>query len=152
VKVCFDTSVLVPALVSPHPFHARALRWVQAAASDEIQGVMAWHAVAETWSVLTRLPVSPPVGARAAEQMVERLTEHIRPLAMTAVLYRQAMRRCAERGERSGAIFDALHLVAAEASQSDALVTLNPADFERLAAKHGPRIIVPPDPPQITAG
>jgi predicted nucleic acid-binding protein len=71
---------------------------------------------------------------------------------MTAVLYRQAMRRCAERGERSGAIFDALHLVAAEASQSDALVTLNPADFERLAAKHGPRIIVPPDPPQITAG
>jgi len=87
-----------------------------------------------------------------AEQMVERLTEHIRPLAMTAVLYRQAMRRCAERGERSGAIFDALHLVAAEASQSEALITLNPADFERLAAKHGPRIIVPPDPPQITAG
>jgi len=152
VKVCFDTSVLVPALVSPHPFHARALRWVQAAASDEIQGVMAWHAVAETWSVLTRLLISPPVGARAAEQMVERLTEHIRPLAMTAVLYRQAMRRCAERGERSGAIFDALHLVAAEASQSEALITLNPADFERLAAKHGPRIIVPPDPPQITAG
>jgi predicted nucleic acid-binding protein len=71
---------------------------------------------------------------------------------MTAVLYRQAMRRCAERGERSEAIFDALHLVAAEASQSEALVTLNPADFERLAAKHGPRIIVPPDPPQITAG
>jgi len=151
VKVCFDTSVLVPALVSPHPFHARALRWVEAAAGGEIQGVMAWHAIAETWSVLTRLPVSPPVSGRTAEQLVERLAHHIKPLSMTAALYRQAMRRCADRGERSGAIFDALHLVAAEASRSEVLVTLNPADFERLAGEQSPRIVVPPDPPRVTA-
>jgi predicted nucleic acid-binding protein len=150
VKVCFDTSVLVPALVAPHPFHPRALRWVQAAAGGQIRGVMAWHAVAETWSVLTRLPISPLVTARAAEQLVERLTEHIQPLAMTSTLYRKAIRRCAERGERSGAIFDALHLVAAEASQSEIFVTLNPADFERLSSARGPRIVLPPDPPRVT--
>jgi predicted nucleic acid-binding protein len=83
--------------------------------------------------------------------MVERLTQHIKPLSMTKALYRQAMRRCADRGERSGAIVDALHLVAAEASRSEVLVTLNPADFERLAGEQSPRIIVPPDPPRVTA-
>ena len=119
MRVCFDTSVLVPALVSPHPSHPRALCRVQAAANGEIQRVMAWHA---------------------------------RPLAMTPALYRRAMQRCTERGEGSGAIFDALHLVAAEAAQSDALVTLNPTDFERLSNEHGPRIIVPPDPPRVAVG
>jgi predicted nucleic acid-binding protein len=83
--------------------------------------------------------------------MVERLTQHVRPLAMTSAIYRQAMRRCADRGERSGAIFDALHLVTAEISRSEVLVTLNPADFERLAGEQGPRVIVPPDPPRVSA-
>ena len=32
------------------------------------------------------------------------------------------------------------------------VVTLNPADFEQLAAEVGPRIVVPPDPPRVTAG
>ena len=151
MRVCFDTSVLVPALVDAHPFHARALRWVQAAATGEIEGVMAWHAAAETWSVITRLPVSPHVTAGAAARLLERLVQHIRPLAMTSALYRKAIRRCAERGAHSGAIFDALHLVAAEASRSGVFVTLNPDDFERLASERGPRIIVPPDPPRVTA-
>jgi len=75
---------------------------------------------------------------------------HIRPLAMTGAHYRKAIRRCAERGARSEAIYDALHLVAAELSQAAALVTLNPDDFERLSSERGPRIIVPPDPPRIT--
>jgi predicted nucleic acid-binding protein len=151
MRVCFDTSVLVPALVAAHPLHARALCWVQAAATKEIEGVMAWHAAAETWSVLTRLPVSPHVTAGAAAQMVERLVQHVRPLAMTPALYRKTIQRCAERGAGSGAIFDALHLVAAEVSRSDVLVTLNPDDFERLAGERGPRIIVPPAPPRVTA-
>jgi predicted nucleic acid-binding protein len=151
MRVCFDTSVLVPALVAAHPLHARALCWVQAAATKEIEGVTAWHAAAETWSVLTRLPVSPHVTAGAAAQMVERLVQHVRPLAMTPALYRKAIQRCAERGAGSEAIFDALHLVAAEVSRSDVLVTLNPDDFERLAGERGPRIIVPPDPPRVTA-
>jgi predicted nucleic acid-binding protein len=150
VRVCFDTSVLVPALVAPHPFHARALCWLQAAATREIEGVMAWHAAAETWSVLTRLPVSPHVTAGAAARLVERLVQHVRPLAMTSALYRKAIQRCAERGASSGAIFDALHLAAAELSRSDVFVTLNPDDFERLASERGPRIIVPPDPPRAT--
>jgi hypothetical protein len=104
-----------------------------------------------TWSVITRLPVSPHVTAGAAARLVERLVEHVRPLAMTSALDRKAIRRCAERGARSGAIFNALHLAAAEVSRADVFVTLNPGDFERLASERGPRIIVPPDPPRVTA-
>jgi predicted nucleic acid-binding protein len=151
MRVCFDTSVLVPALVAPHPFHARALWWVEAAAKGEIEGVMAWHAAAETWSVLTRLPISPPVTAILAERLVGQLARHIRPLAMAGSHYRAALQRCAERGARSGAVFDALHLVIAEASQAQVLATFNPADFERLSNQSGPRIVVPPDPPKVTA-
>jgi hypothetical protein len=46
-------------------------------------------------------------------------------------------------------MFDALHLVSAEAGQADAFVTFNPADFERLRVPGSPAIVVPPDPPRL---
>jgi predicted nucleic acid-binding protein len=148
-SLAFDTSVLVAALVEPHPFHRRALRWVEAVAAGRARGRTSWHAAAETWSVLTRLPLEPAISPAVAEIAIERLLQKIEAVEIDGETYRLAMRRCSERGVRSGAMFDAVHLVAAERSRADALVTFNPADFERLVGEASPRIVVPPDPPRF---
>jgi predicted nucleic acid-binding protein len=147
VIIGFDTSVLVAGLVSAHPMHERAFAWIEAAHQHKLRGLMATHAMAELWAVLTRLPMAAPVSGAMAEQMVNRVSRVIRPVPLTNSHYAAAIHRCAERGRRSGAIFDALHLVVAEAKRCTALVTFNPADFEDLASPSGPRIVVPPDPP-----
>jgi predicted nucleic acid-binding protein len=54
VKVLFDTSVLVAALVEAHPMHARALPWLQRAKAGEIAMVVVSHSVAELTLVQIR--------------------------------------------------------------------------------------------------
>lgn len=66
-------------------------------------------------------------------------------IAVTQEVADVAVRRCIGIGASSGAIYDAIHLAAAEAAQVTALVTLNRADFERFRVETSPRIVVPPD-------
>lgn len=148
MRLALDTSVLVAVLVEPHPLHRRVLPWLEAIESGEVGAECSTHALAETWSVLTRLPIEPAISPTMAAVAVERVAELVRVVELDAALYRCAIRRCSERGLRSGALFDALHLVAAEATGAEAFVTFNPGDFERLAADASPRLVVPPDPPE----
>lgn len=55
MKVAFDTSVLVAGLVEDDPEHARAVSWLTT--DDTMERVAHGHAYAETWSVLTALPI-----------------------------------------------------------------------------------------------
>jgi predicted nucleic acid-binding protein len=64
-------------------------------------------------------------------------------------VYLDAMDRCASKGLRSGAVFDAIHLAAAEGAGVGALVTFNLVDFTRLATAASPKILAPPDPPAV---
>ncbi|MCB9535994.1 MAG: PIN domain-containing protein [Myxococcales bacterium] len=149
MKVAFDTSVLVAASIVGHPHEARALAWVQAARRGEIEGAVSTHALAETWATLTALPVEPRVAPTAAARVVERLEEHLEVLEISTAVYREAIRRCADRGHRSGALYDALHLVTAEHWRADVMLTFNTAHFTRLAREEGPRVLAPPDPPSV---
>jgi predicted nucleic acid-binding protein len=149
VKIAFDTSVLVAGLHRVHPHHTRAVVWTDAVAEGRVAGVVTWHALAELWSVLTRLPSSARPSPEQALQLVHRIRVvfNVRPLA--PAVYEEALQRCTDRGFSSGVVFDALHLVAAEQAGADALVTFNGADFLRLAAPSSPRITIPPDPPSV---
>ena len=148
-RVYFDTSVLVAGLVVPHPHHPRALPWMAAAREARFAGVVSTHAMAETWAVLTRLPIDPPISPPAATLAVERLASFLEAVELQAAAYRAAMVRCTERGARSGALFDALHLAAAEMFGADLLLTFNARDFDRLTLPGSPRIVVPPEPPRV---
>lgn len=144
MKVAFDTSVLVPALVPPLPDHDAAYAWVRAAQEGRFDGIMSWHAFAETWSVLTRIPnLRPAPTPAAARESLASLEKVIRRRPLGAAAYQAAVDRCVERGLRSGAIFDALHLICAENEGADVLVTANLDHFERLAVTGGPRIVSP---------
>jgi len=147
MRLAFDTSVLVAALVDGHVHHRRTGPWVEAVARGGVEAQITWHAAAETWSVLTRLPVPQRLPPSTASLMMDRLLERFRPVELTGEAYGAALRRCAEKGVSSGAVFDALHLASAEAQAVDGFVTFNRADFERLRSAGSPEILVPPDPP-----
>jgi predicted nucleic acid-binding protein len=147
MRLAFDTSVLVAALVEPHPLHQRALPWIEAVKARRASGECSVHALAETWSVLTRLPIDPVISPAMAAVAVERLADVLQTVEIDANTYWLAIHRCSDRGLRSGALFDGLHLVTAEVNGADALVTFNPGDFHRLVTAESPEIVVPPEPP-----
>jgi predicted nucleic acid-binding protein len=146
VKVALDTSVLVAAVLEDHPGHARAAWWLR---SEGVERLATWHAYAEAWAVLTALPMEPRVTGEVAAAVLNRLGRYVRFVAPAASTYPAAVSRCAARSLRSGAVYDALHLVTAEAEAAELLLTYNTADFERMSEPDGPRILAPPDPPGL---
>jgi predicted nucleic acid-binding protein len=133
VKVAFDTSVLVAGLVESHPRFGVAAVWLDQVDEGAIQGVWSSHAYAETWSVLTRLPLRGRLAPESAVEVLDSLVRIAAPIELTVADYQAAARRAAAAGGRSGIVFDALHLVAAERMGADALLTFNTGDFQRLS-------------------
>jgi len=145
MKVAIDTSVIVAGLVEAHPNHARAIWWF--GEQHGLERFASWHAYAEAWAVLTVLPIEPRVPAEVATAVLERLRSIVEFVPPSSRTYPLAASRCSGRGQRSGAIYDALHLVNAEEAKADIMLTFNVADFARLSEPDGPRVVAPPDPP-----
>jgi len=149
MKVVFDTSVLVAGLLAAHRDHARAAVWLEAISTEKLSGVVSVHALGEVWSVLTKLPISPPISPKMARDAVLAMLRQFEAVPVTVEIYEHALERCSLKGLRSGAIFDALHIVTAEATGAVAIITFNERDFARLSVGSSPKVIVPPDPPAI---
>jgi predicted nucleic acid-binding protein len=140
-KLAFDTSVLVAALVEDHPEHSRAAAWLRAPRS--VARIASAHAFAETWAVLTAMPIEPRISGQVALTALQRLGQVVTFLPPEKTTYAAAAARCSSLGLRSGAIYDALHLICAESAQATCLLTFNERDFTRLAEASSPRIVVP---------
>lgn len=145
MKVALDTSVIVAAVIEGHPHHARAIWWLRT--RRNVERIASWHAYAEAWAVLTALPIEPRLSGDVAAAVLDRVRLSTRFVAPRAATYPSAVGRCNARGLRSGAIYDALHLVTAEGEAAVLFLTFNVDDFVRLSEPNGPRIIAPPDPP-----
>ena len=101
-----DTSVAVPLLVTSHGQHAVVAKW----AKGRTLG-LSGHALAETYSVLTRLPGDARVApADAVALLDENFTE---ALPLGARVARSAHREFARRGIAGGATYDGLVALAA---------------------------------------
>jgi predicted nucleic acid-binding protein len=104
--LALDTSVAVPLLVQTHKAHADVVSWWNGRPV-----ALSGHALAETYSVLTRLPgdlrLSPPDAARL---LAERFAA---PLTLSAETTRQLPTLLSERGIAGGAVYDALVALAA---------------------------------------
>lgn len=145
MKVALDTSVIVAGVIEAHPHHARASWWLRA--RRNLERIASWHAYAEAWAVLTALPIEPRVSGEVAAAVLERVRRSLRFAAPRTTTYPAAVGRCNARGLRSGAVYDALHLVTAEEQAAELFLTFNVQDFTRLTEPTGPRIVKPPDPP-----
>lgn len=110
--VALDTSVALPLLIQTHRAHAAVVRWW-----DDREIALSGHAVAETYSVLTRLPgdlrVEP---ADAALLLRERFAQ---PLLFGPEVAGRLPETLSELGIAGGAVYDALVALAAAEHGAD---------------------------------
>lgn len=144
MKVLFDTSTLVAALVEGHPFHASAYPWMEKAAAGEITFYVCQHSLAEMYSVLTTLKVQPRIFPEFAKRLIEENTKFARVVPLNSGDYRWCITRMANLGQPGGVIYDALLARAAMKIRADRLLTFDPDDFRRvLPPEHHRMIFVP---------
>jgi predicted nucleic acid-binding protein len=142
VKIIFDTSVIVASIVEAHPSHSVAFPWLKRAKSGEFELLTACHSLAETYAVLSSLPVSPRISPLLAWKLVhENVETTAKLIALTASDYGSVIRRMGENGLSGGIIYDFLVIRAAEKAGADRLLTLNTKDFARIWPEGRTRII-----------
>ncbi|WP_414530042.1 type II toxin-antitoxin system VapC family toxin [Nodularia chucula] len=132
MKVLFDTSVLVPALIVNHPQHSICFTKIQSAKSGQIQGFISTHSLAETYSVITRLPIQPRISPEQAQTIVVEISQYLEAVPLAVNDYQAAIAQMATLNLPGGGIFDALIAQAALKAKVNVLMTLNPSHFTRL--------------------
>jgi predicted nucleic acid-binding protein len=143
MKICFDTSTLVAALLQQHPHHALAFPRLQAVKAGTVQGHLTTHALAELFATLTALPLKPRLLPADVERMIQHgILANFTVIPLSADHYRDALQLTVRHNLVSGAIYDALHLIGARSAGCTTLYTLNLRHFRSLAP--GDSIIAPP--------
>ena len=143
MKVLFDTSVLVPALVSSHPQHGRAFTWLKKA-KHEIEMVVCSHSLAELYAVLSTLPVSPRITPGLAWRLIhESVIPSASIVSLSSADYISTLNRMSDHGLSGGIVYDALAVKAAQKAEVDRILTLNIRDFKRIWPEGIARIAEP---------
>jgi len=101
-----DTSVAIPLLVQTHAAHAAVVRWW---AGREV--ALSGHALAETYSVLTRLPGDVRMRPKDAAQLLE--DRFSPPLLLGSKTARRLPDLLSRMEIAGGAVYDALVALAA---------------------------------------
>ncbi len=144
MRVLFDTSALVAALIEEHPFNHLAFPWFFRAIQGELDFRVAAHSLAETYSSLTNYPIRPRIPPAAAHQLLsQEVASKATIVALEAADYLLVTERQARLGLIGGSVYDALLARAAEKSEADLLLTLNPKDFLRVWPEGAEKIRVP---------
>jgi len=134
VKFYYDTSVLVAVAVSHHPHHSAAMAAFRLVLSGRHTGIVSAHGLVETYSTLTRLPVSPMIRpTEAYRYMTESVASKCEAVYLDAGDYLAMLEAAAKAGLRGGVVYDLLHLRCAEKASCNRIYTFNLAAFTRLA-------------------
>jgi predicted nucleic acid-binding protein len=102
-----DTSVAVPLLVRSHQNHAEVVRWW-----DGQEIALSAHALAETYSVLTRLPGDARLSADDAARLLD--ARFAAPLTLSGPRAKKIHAILSGLGIAGGAVYDALVALAAK--------------------------------------
>lgn len=106
MTVAVDTSVAIPLLVRSHDHHTAVVRWWN---GQDV--VLSGHALAETYSVLTRLPGDARLTPADAARLLD--TRFSSPLVLDASAARELPGTLSRLGIAGGAVYDALVALAA---------------------------------------
>jgi predicted nucleic acid-binding protein len=132
--VLFDTSVLVPYCVAAHPHRARALAVVAESTQSSLECWIALHSLAETFAVLSAMPLSPRLAPDQALLLIEmEILPHFSMVSPSIDAYREAMADMARVGRSGGAVYDALIFQAARTIGASRLYTFNEKHFRPLS-------------------
>ena len=132
MRVFFDTSVLVPAVVDQLANHEAAFGALLNHTAGAHRGYCSTHALAECYATLTAVPLPRRILPGEARQLIqESILERVTAVPLTADDYCHALERVADGGLASGAVYDALHVCCAERMSIERILTYNLGDFER---------------------
>ena len=144
MKVLFDTSVLVAAIVEPHPLHLSAFRWLKRARAKEFDMLIAGHTLAELYAVLTTLPIRPKMTPGIVGHLIHSDVETLAKIVSLSPLeYSAVVKRMVNLGLSGGVIYDAIIVKVAQKSQVDHVLTFNIDDFTRVWPEGADRLITP---------
>jgi len=144
MRILADTSFLVASLVQQHPHHERAMPWVVKILKKQIQIGVCSHSIAELYSILTRLPISPRIPPAVALKMItENILEKAEVIDLRTADYVKCVSRATERGLHGGVIYDFLIGMAFEKFKGQGILTFNHKDFVRLFPENPKCVIVP---------
>jgi predicted nucleic acid-binding protein len=133
VKVLFDTSVFVPAVIDLHPNHKNAQACFKRTLSKEWVFLISTHSLAECYTTLTNLPINPRISPSYAKQVIEiNIHNRAEVISLSPSDYINTITRLADLNLEGGIIYDGLILKAAEKSHASVLLTYNTNDFMRL--------------------
>ncbi len=133
MRIFFDTSVLIAAMVERHPAHSRALPWLSRAKAKTFSWGVAAHSIAETYAILTTLPLKPRISPQLACRFIRENVENSATiLALNPSEYSQMIKALAEQELTGGIVYDSIILWAALKYGADQLLTLNPRAFQTL--------------------
>ena len=114
------------------------------ARSGEDRLLTSAHNLAEVYSVLTTLPLSPRISPAAAARIIrENLEAHAEIRPVTVADYRAVVRDLGDVGLAGGIISDALACRAAIRAGAEVILTFNPKGFRRVWPNAGIRIEEP---------
>jgi predicted nucleic acid-binding protein len=111
VTVAVDTSVAVPLLVRSHQYHSHVVRWWS---GQEV--ALSGHALAETYSVLTRLPGDARLAPTDAARLLN--ARFSSPLMLSRSRARKLPHILSSLGIAGGAVYDALVALAAKENEA----------------------------------
>ncbi len=133
--LALDTSVAVPLLLRHHDFHVVVSDWWGGR-----EAALPSHALAETYSVLTRLPGEGRLTPKDAARLLT--ARFATPLLLDAETSRRLPAKLAELEIFGGAVYDAL--VGLAAVEHDATLATRDARAKATYEKVGARIVVAP--------
>lgn len=99
--VALDTSAAVPLLLQNHSSHERLKHWARGK-----NLALCAHSLAETYSVLTRLPGDSRFTEADAVRVIDGTFERV--LSLPEVASRDVHHRLADAGIKGGAVYDGL--------------------------------------------
>jgi predicted nucleic acid-binding protein len=143
VRTLFDTSVLVAAFVVNHPRHSGCLLELQKVKTGQREGFIATHTLAETYSVLTRLPLKPPIFPKLAQQLIQENLDRFEVISLNSSDYQIVIAQMVNLNLPGGAIYDALIAQVALLAKVEQLITLNPNHFNRISQEIAQLVFLP---------
>lgn len=130
-----DTSVVVRAVIENLPDHKEARSYLDRGRRGTAEIGLSTHALAELFATVTALPTRPQHSPAEAKSLVDGVAELLTVYELLHEDYTTPLKRMVEHDLSSGAIYDALHVVAAEKTEAKELVTFNGSDFWRMPPK-----------------
>jgi len=133
MKVLFDTSVIVPALVDQLSQHPACFATYETYTSGANQGFCSAHCLAECYAVLTALPLPRRITTDEALLLIkESVVGRLEIVSLSHAHYLDAIADVAQRGLTSGIVYDALHVSAAVQASCSRIYTINHEHFRSI--------------------